>query len=325
MTRFWKIVGAILAALLIALVGAFTYFLYSPSPVLPRLSSEAQVVTFGIDGHIRNAVEYVPQKLPSGSPLVIVLHGAGMDGAWMRTWTGYEFDALADKDGFAVFYPDAYKRNWNDCRIVHNVAASLEHVDDMAFMRALINRGYAKFHTDPQKVFVVGYSNGGRMAITLATQKTSLVAGIAIFASNLSAPGGATCPQDTPTPPVMMVEGTKDPINPFNGGEVNIFGLQKRGMVISAHASAEAFASRNGLAGPPTVADLPHLHADDPTSVRSFTWLHEGKPYVVLYQVNGGGHVVPQPAFRFPRLVGRTTGDLDGPAQAIQFFGIEGH
>jgi polyhydroxybutyrate depolymerase len=38
-----------------------------------------------------------------------------MDGALMRKFTGYEFDSMADTHGFAVFYPDGYERNWNDC------------------------------------------------------------------------------------------------------------------------------------------------------------------------------------------------------------------
>jgi polyhydroxybutyrate depolymerase len=42
----------------------------------------------------------------------------------------------------------------------------------------------------------------------------------------------------------------------------------------------------------------------------------------VLYTVHGGGHVVPQPAFRYPRMLGRTTGDLDAPSSALQFFGL---
>ena len=45
-----------------------------------------------------------------------------------------------------------------------------------------------------------------------------------------------------------------------------------------------------------------------------------GKPYVDFYAVLGGGPTVPQPYFRYPRLLGRTTADIDGPAEAISFF-----
>jgi polyhydroxybutyrate depolymerase len=65
---------------------------------------------------------------------------------------------------------------------------------------------------------------------------------------------------------------------------------------------------------------LPHRDPRDPTSVQRLTWWNQGEPYVVLYTIRGGGHTVPQPVFRYPRLLGRTTGDLDGPTQAIAFF-----
>ena len=41
---------------------------------------------------------------------------------------------------------------------------------------------------------------------------------------------------------VLMVSGTADPIVPYAGGEVSLFGFSKRGRVLSAPASAEAFA-----------------------------------------------------------------------------------
>ena len=37
-----------------------------------------------------------------GAPLVVVMHGAGENGALIRIETGYEFERLADEHGFAV-------------------------------------------------------------------------------------------------------------------------------------------------------------------------------------------------------------------------------
>jgi polyhydroxybutyrate depolymerase len=118
----------------------------------------------------------------------------------------------------------------------------------------------------------------------------------------------------------MIVDGTDDPLSPFNGGEVTVFGLEHKGSVISAAATAEEIARRNGIRTPPTEELLPHRDANDPTSVQRFRWLRAGNPYVEFYAVHGGGHAVPQPYFRFPRLLGRTTADIDGPAEAISFF-----
>jgi polyhydroxybutyrate depolymerase len=307
-------------ALLLAVAGAFAYYVWTPLPELPQLNGTAITVTLPLEGHPRRFIEYVPSNLVSGSPLVIVLHGAAMNGTLMRRTTGYEFDRLADGRGFVLLYPDAFAGNWNDCRIASTTAARRAHIDDVGFIRAMIDQEKAKRGIDPAKVFVVGFSNGGHVALDLAALPQSPVAGIAVFASSLSTPEDSSCPQTTPTPPAMLVNGTADPIHPFGGGEISIFGLVHRGMVIGAEATARAFAERNGIASPPTTVTLPHHAPDDPTSVIQISWKRDDKPYVVLYEVRGGGHVVPQPAFRFPRIFGATTGDLDGPSSAIAFF-----
>ena len=81
-------------------------------------------------------------------------------------------------------------------------------------------------------------------------------------------------------------------------------------------------ARRNGLTAPPLAATLPHQRASDPTAVESLTWTRHAQPWVRLYTVRGGGHVVPQPRYRFARLLGRTTGDLDAPVATLRFSGL---
>jgi len=55
------------------------------------------------------------------------------------------------------------------------------------------------------------------------------------------------------------------------------------------------------------------------TSVESLSWSSDGKPVSRLYTVYGGGHVIPQQAFRFRRLLGRTTTALNAPSEAVGF------
>ena len=302
------------------LLAAYAYFLYAPLPNPPPLSGHAKSLTMRIGTRVRQYMEYVPADLPAGAPLLIVLHGRLMTGNMMREMTGYEFDQAADREHFAVLYPDGYRRSWYDCRKDREETARLEHVDDPGFIRALVAKENADLKTDTHKVFVVGYSNGGHLAMHLAELSPSPVAAVAVFATSLPVRAESDCPQSTSTPPVMMVDGTDDPISPFGGGEVNIFGLQKMGDVMPATASAAVLARRNGVQSAETTADLPHRRADDPTHVRAMSWSRGGRPYVVLYEVIGGGHVVPQPGYRYPRLFGRTSNDIDGPAVAVAFF-----
>ena len=89
--------------------GLFGYFIYSPSPEVPRLSGKLTQGTIETGGRKRSYLTYIPQGLAKGSPLVVVMHGSGQNGAEMRTGTGYGFERLADEHGFAVVYPDGYE------------------------------------------------------------------------------------------------------------------------------------------------------------------------------------------------------------------------
>jgi len=275
-----------------------------------------------VGGRQRSYLAYVPARLPLGSALVIVLHGSGMDGMRMWEWTGYEFDRMADQRGFAVVYPDGYRRNWNDCRKNATFAAKKENIDDMSFIRALIDRFEVEHAIDAKRVYAFGYSNGGHMAFRLAMEAPDEIAAIAAVAASLPTPDASSCRQQGTTSRVMLVNGTEDPINPYNGGPVTIFGFANRGTVMSSEASARTFAERNGVAASPVAARMPPGRPDDPTSVESLTWSSDGKPVSRLYTVHGGGHVIPQQAFRFRRLLGKTTTALNAPSEAVRFFEI---
>ena len=71
---------------------------------------------------------------------------------------------------------------------------------------------------------------------------------------------------------------------------------------------------------PPKTARLPHKNASDPTWVEETSWTAAGKPPVVMYAIHGGGHVVPQPNFQYPGILGRQTSDMDAPVLIWDFF-----
>jgi polyhydroxybutyrate depolymerase len=41
---------------------------------------------------------------------------------------------------------------------------------------------------------------------------------------------------------------------------------------------------------------------------------------VIVFAINGGGHVVPNPRFKFAAVLGRVTGDIDAPQVIWRFF-----
>jgi polyhydroxybutyrate depolymerase len=316
--------GPTLLAILVLIAAAYALLWYSPAPPLPLLSATARRDVVQAGDKERTYLIYVPANLPPQAALVIMLHGSGMDGARMRRCTAYEFDCLADQYGFVVLYPDGYRQNWNDCRKHATFPAKRENIDDMSFIRALIGRVRKEQDIDEKRVYAFGYSNGGQMAFRLAIEAPDEIASVAAVAASLPTPDASSCPEQGRTSRVMLINGTSDPINPYQGGIVTLFGFASRGAVMSSVASAQHFAERNGITAPPIPGQLPKAASDDITSVETLTWSANGKPYSCLYTVRDGGHVIPQQTYRFPRLLGKTTRLLDAPREAFRFFEGDG-
>ena len=271
-----------------------------------------------VKGMDRTYVQYVPRNLKPNSPLLFVFHGSGGDGQGMREITGEEFDTLADANSFVVVYPDGFQTTWNDCRKGSPQPARQMNIDDKSFIDAMIEKQAADNRIDKKRVFAAGWSNGGQLTYRLALERPETFAGIASISASRPTDENLACtPTDKPMPmAVMIINGTADPINPFNGGMVRI-GFSSLGTVLSSRETGQYFARLNGITAQPVTTRLPHRMPSDPTSVDRITWSEPGKPPVVLYGVNGGGHVVPNRNFDFG---GGMTRDLDAPVVIWDFF-----
>jgi polyhydroxybutyrate depolymerase len=277
--------------------------------------------TIKVGGLDRAYLAYVPDKLPGGAPLLFALHGTGGSGEGMRQETGAEFDRLADKNGFVAIYPTGFENTWDDCRKTDPSAAKQRKIDDIGFFRALVARFHEAHAIDPARIFIMGYSNGAQMAMRVALEAPDLVAAIAAVSANLPVPENSVCTASGKPVAALLMDGTADPINPYKGGEVILGRLGSRGFVQSGPATAEYWANLAGYRGGAEITILPHRAASDPTSVTVSDWHEPGKKNVVFYSIEGGGHVVPNPHFQFPAIVGRVTGDIDAPAEIWNFFG----
>jgi polyhydroxybutyrate depolymerase len=118
------------------------------------------------------------------------------------------------------------------------------------------------------------------------------------------------------TSSVMIMNGTKDPLNPFDGGEVTILGLYGRGTVRSSRESAQYFADLNHITGTPETKES---HVSGGFRVEEVRWRGDSRVEVELIAIDGGGHVMPQPYVRAPRILGPTPREPNG-AEAIWAF-----
>jgi polyhydroxybutyrate depolymerase len=244
--------------------------------------------------------------LKPGAPLLFVLHPSGGDGAGMRQYSNYEFDELADKHGFLVVYPDGFDNTWNDCRGGSPFSSKRLKIDDAGFIKSLLNHEVTAHAVDRKRVFAAGWSNGAQLAYRLALEHPEDFAGVAAISASVPVKENLDCGQVDKPIPVMIVNGTADPINPFRGGMVNL-GSAKLGNVLSSEDTAKYWAKLLGVTAPPQIATLSHKGGRN--SVESMTWVKDGTAVVILYSVQNGGHAMP--------LEGE---DLDSPVMIWDFF-----
>jgi polyhydroxybutyrate depolymerase len=269
-------------------------------------TGEASRNTGNVGGRERLFIDYTPKNLKPGAPLLFVLHPSGGDGASMRDFSNYEFDELADKYGFEVLYPDGIGNTWNDCRGGSPFPSKAMKIDDAGFVRKLIEYAATTHGIDKKRVFAAGWSNGGQLAYRLALEYPDDFAGVAAISASVPTKDNLDCGQVDKPIPVMIVNGTADPINPYRGGMVNLGGA-KLGNVLSSEDTAKYWAKLLGVTDAPASQKLPHKGGL--TSVTRISWSKAGKPVVILYSVEKGGHAMP--------LAGE---DLDSPVAIWDFF-----
>jgi polyhydroxybutyrate depolymerase len=308
---------------LIAVVGLgavlFGYYVYTPAPEIPHLSGTLTKGSIEAGGLKRTYTTYVPRGLAKGAPLVLVMHGSGENGAQVRIGTGYGFERLADENHFVVVYPDGYEGYWNGCNIVGDYSANKLNIDDVGFLGVLVDKLIAEIGIDRGHVFATGISRGGSMALRLALEAPSRFRAVAAVSESEPVPENFKCkPTGHGTSSVMIMNGTMDPLVPFDGGEVSLFGLFiRRGKVLSSRESGQYFADLNHIVGTPKTNET---QVADGVGVKQVLWRDNTSVEVELDAVEGGGHGMPQPYRRRPRILGPSPMAPNGPAVIWAFF-----
>jgi polyhydroxybutyrate depolymerase len=322
--------GAILAlplVLLIAFVAVVA--LGTPkAPPAPSLAGRIETNELDHEGRTRRWLLYVPSQPASPAPLVVVLPGSGQSAEAMRQVSRYRFEELAERDGTLVAYAEGWEHGgafglspeWNECRKSTDLPAHRENVDDVGFVLRVVDE-IAREHTlDPDRLYATGLSDGGDMSFRLATEFPDRFAAIAAVIAQQAAPESSNCLAPRGPISVLVMNGTDDPIIPFDGGEASFHGVLSAGEVQSMHGTLEHWRRVDGLAGEPITERLPDVDSADGSRVERDTW-RAGEREVVGYRVIGGGHTFPGGWQYAPEwLVGGTNRDLHGADEIWGFF-----
>lgn len=282
-------------------------------------------------GRRRSYLHVAPPRPRADAPLLVALHGTTQTGATMRRFSGRTLDALAERIGADLVYLDGHRRAWNDARRIATSAAQREDVDDVGFVRAVVERF-------GRPAIAIGYSNGGQLVHRLVREAPGLLSGAVVVAAGLPVEDDFTLADIAPDRiPLLIVHGTADPVVPYAGGATRLLG-RARGSVRGALATAQAYAGEGvepvagttpdatgnagigkagtGATGAGTTGTGTAGAGTTATGTTRLDW-----PGVRLVTQHGTGHVIPNRVTR-PPFVGPSHADLDLGEEVQAYFAL---
>jgi polyhydroxybutyrate depolymerase len=247
-------------------------------------------------GRVRSLLVHVPPAARNGRPLPVLLsfHGGLGNAEQHRRGTGIE--ALADREGFVVVYPDGTGRGgmftWNAGTCCG--ASETEDVDDVGFTLALLDDLGRRLPLDRRRIYATGFSNGGMMAHRLAAEAATRIAAIAPVA------GGLVLQRFAPARPVpvLHIHSVDDPRALYHGG----FGPPLPNGYRVRHPEVEGvmarWAAADGCDATPVAAAQRSAPNGDTATRLAWTGCAP-RVEVGLWRLTGAGHVWPgAPAWR---------------------------
>jgi polyhydroxybutyrate depolymerase len=255
----------------------------------------------------RHYLMHRPAGDAPGQPLLIYLHGQRPAG-W-QNHTQADFDAVADREGLVVVYPEALEHRWSYTGQLGAPGRAGEQIaDDVGFIGKLIDDLVARRIADAKRVYAIGESRGGLMTFELMCHLADRIAAAGPLITGMTEDQRAAC-KPARAVPIFAVDGTNDPIQRYDGW------LFPTGRLLSVPETMEFWRGQHGCTGQQATS-LPHRIAADPTRLLLVEWTGcKAEDAVRLYRVSGGGHHVPSfapaPDDDWARQAGRQNRDVE--------------
>jgi polyhydroxybutyrate depolymerase len=171
---------------------------------------------------------------------------------------------------------------------------------------------------DDSRIYATGISNGAIFSQTLAVRMSDRLAAIAAVAGGM--PVEVAAEMGTPLPvSVMILQGTSDPLMPYDGGSV---ARARRGAIVSTDSVVARWVHADGLSRTPRIDSIPDRVPRDGCRVTVQRW--DGVDDVVaveLWRLDGGGHTWPGgPQYLPRRFIGNVCRDIDATQEIWRLF-----
>ena len=272
-------------------------------PVTPLVPSGARSWTryLEVRGRRRSELVVAPRSGTAGLALYVVLAGSDAAPTFEERRDGFAY--LAGEGRAVLVYPAGYAESWNAGQGCCDGAGATRS-DDVAFVEAVVADAVAHLGVDPRRVYLVGYSNGGKMALRMLAADPGAFAAVAVYAATPLVPVG-----HGPPVPVLVAGGTADPRTPWAGPPV----VHNGALAPSVTGAASILRHRDRTDPSAEVTEMAGGR------VRITTWRGRSTRQVVrLVAYRGRGHAWPQAHDSLVPLAPLIVGffDLVGPSPA---------
>jgi polyhydroxybutyrate depolymerase len=239
------------------------------------------------DGRDRTYLLHVPPQYDGTKalPLVMFFHG-GM-GTAKHGEKNYGWSEKADKEGFFVVYANGTGsiQTWN---AMHGCGSAFKNkVDDVGFVKVLLQELNTKVKVDPKRVYSTGMSNGAMLTHRLAAELSELIAATGAIGGkeNSEAPEKRIPAPQNPVP-MIIIHGKEDQNVRYEGGQTNA-GAEKERFDLSVADAVAFWTKANGCAATAT------KEVSKDGNIIKESYASESGADVVLYTIVDGGHAWP--------------------------------
>ncbi|MCE7038805.1 PHB depolymerase family esterase [Dyadobacter sp. CY312] len=258
--------------------------------IICSIPSFGQLITDSIliEKHYRVFYFNAPKTSGKDVSLMFAIHGSG-DNPLNFMKNAVKLEGKSASENVILVYPKGYKSYWNECRKASVVEANRINIHEEAFFTAMILYFKKKYGVNEQKVFASGFSGGGQMAYKMAITMPETFKAVCAMVANMPTPENMDCQESKKAVPILIINGTADPVNPYTGGEMKTAGLTL-GTVQSTDQSFAYWVKLAGYEGDAKSKTLPDPDTTNAITIESFTHKKRNKPEVTLLKVNNGKH-----------------------------------
>ena len=183
---------------------------------LVKVASADRAVTETLlhDSKDRTYLTYVPNTYDGSEEFPVLLNFHGFGGQTEGYINQADMRHAAHTKKFLLVYPQGSpldgEAHWNPSL---PSADNKSSANDLDFIEVLIQQLASDYRVDSERIYAIGYSNGGMMSLGLGIHKSELIAAVGSVSGALL----DRSPEPSRPVPVIMFHGTADSVIPYHG------------------------------------------------------------------------------------------------------------